>query len=121
VRRPVHPGMLDGDGPDAEGVDGGAPAAAAETQHADPYYHTSYGGNDDDERDLHIMNWAADVPDFQDEGADDAATDDAPEFDPADYDTSPCTMPIAYRDPISAYMMIDPVILPTSGRTGSQL
>jgi ubiquitin conjugation factor E4 B len=26
-------------------------------------------------------------------------------------------MPIAYRDPISAYMIVDPVILPTSGRT----
>jgi hypothetical protein len=131
VRRPVHPGLVDGDGPDAMKVDGSAPAIAAETENASPQpYHTSYGGNDDDERDLHILNWAANValPEDEDQSAYDASTNDLTSTDAYNETTSSedeskidpgpfASIPLKYLDPLSGNLMIDPVVLPTSGRT----
>jgi hypothetical protein len=131
IRRPVHPGLVDGDGPDAMQVDAGAPAIAAETESASPQpYHTSYGGNDDDERDLHILNWAINVPlpQDEDESLEEAATDDLASTDAYNETTSSedeskidpgafASIPLKYLDPLSGNLMVDPVILPTSGRT----
>jgi hypothetical protein len=129
--RPVHPGLVDGDGLDGMEVDGNAPAIAAKTESASPNpYHTSYGGNDDDERDLHILNWAINVPlpQDEDESLEGAATDDLASTDSYNETTSSddeqmidpgafATIPLKYLDPLSGSLMIDPVILPTSGRT----
>jgi hypothetical protein len=132
VRRPVHPGLVDGDGPDEMKIDGGAPAvAAAETESASLQpYHTSYGGNDDDERDLHILNWAANValPEDEDESVYDASINDLASTDAYNETTSSedeskidpgafASIPLKYLDPLSGNLMIDSVILPTSGRT----
>jgi hypothetical protein len=110
------------------GVTGGAAATpvvavGARRPAAIQYYHTSYGGNDDSERDQRIMDWANNVFGPGNGGADDAAAqtgalDQTPALDAEqEIDLGAGDMPDAYCCPISAYVMLDPVILPTSGVT----
>jgi hypothetical protein len=106
------------------GVDRGTPVVAAGRRPSHiQYYHTSYGGNDDNERNQRIQDWASNVSGPENGGADDAAAqtgalDQTPALDAEqEVESDKSDMPDAYRCPISAYVMLDPVILPTSGVT----